>query len=27
LRWSYDNGVFVQGLYNRRVKEKALFLK
>ena len=25
-RWVYDNNVFVQGLYNRRVDEKALFL-
>lgn len=24
-RWAYDNNVFVQGLYNRRVDEKALF--
>ncbi|WP_455424812.1 lysozyme [Dryocola sp. LX212] len=25
-RWVYDNDVFVQGLYNRRVDEKTLFL-
>lgn len=25
-RWVYDNKVFVQGLYNRRVDERALFL-
>lgn len=25
-RWAYDNGVFVQGLYNRRIDEQNLFL-
>ncbi|MFK3711822.1 lysozyme [Leclercia adecarboxylata] len=25
-RWVYDNNVFIQGLYNRRIDEQALFL-
>jgi len=27
LRWTFDNGKHVEGLKNRRVKERALFLK
>lgn len=26
LRWKYDNGKFVQGLLNRRIKERILFM-